>query len=117
MEKIIEDYIIEMKKLINYLREKNVMVCIVENGDSKDNTPKYLSNFQKYLNKNKVRNKFILTHQIDKPQDEGSKKDAEFARIKFYTFLRNKGLELLYEAKDIYYNNTKIIYFNDIVFA
>lgn len=117
MEKIIEDYIIEMKKLINYLREKNVMVCIVENGDSKDNTPKYLSNFQKYLNKNKVRNKFILTHQIDKPQDEGSKKDAGFARIKFYTFLRNKGLELLYETKDIDYNNTKIIYFNDIVFA
>ena len=117
MEKIIEDYIIEMKKLINYLGNKNVMVCIVENGDSKDNTPKYLVNFQKYLDKNKVRNKFFLTHQVDRPQDEGSKKDPGYERIKFYTFLRNKGLELLYEAKDIDFNNTKIIYFNDIVFA
>ena len=48
MEKIIIDYISEMKKLINYLGENNIIVSIVENGDSKDNTREYLKEFKQF---------------------------------------------------------------------
>ena len=68
MEETINNYIEEMKKLIDYLGHKNVIVSIVENGDSKDNTRKYLKDFQKYLNKNKITNRFILKHEIDDPR-------------------------------------------------
>ena len=43
-----------MKKLINYLGYNNVIVSIVENGDSTDNTRKYLENFQIYLSKKNI---------------------------------------------------------------
>jgi len=54
IEDIIEVYIEEMKKLIKYLGYKNVIISIVENGDSVDNTRRYLQNFQNYLNENKI---------------------------------------------------------------
>ena len=51
---MIEFYIKELKKLINYLGERKVIISIVENGDSKDGTRKYLKDFQDYLNKKKM---------------------------------------------------------------
>ena len=68
MESTIENYITEMEKLISYLGESNVIVSILENGDSKDQTRKYLSEFQQYLNKINVINHFLLKHEIDDPR-------------------------------------------------
>ena len=45
MNNIIKNYIKEMIKLINYLGKENVIVSIVENGDSIDDTAKYLEEF------------------------------------------------------------------------
>jgi hypothetical protein len=42
----LDDYLDEMKKLINYLGPENVMVSIIENGDSKDRTRNYLVEYQ-----------------------------------------------------------------------
>ena len=53
MEKIIHNYIEQMKKLINYLGETNVIISIVENRDSMDKTREYLIQFQNYLNEKK----------------------------------------------------------------
>ena len=53
-EELIKFYLNEMKKLISYLGEDNVIVSIVENSDSTDNTRTYLEEFQKYLNEKKV---------------------------------------------------------------
>ena len=117
VESIIENYIVQMKKLIIYLGKQNVIISIVENGDSKDKTRKYLREFQQYLNKNKIVNQFILTHQVDDPR----RKIIPFRRnsplrIQFYAKLRNKCFDLLYKLPDIDFNNTKIIFFNDIFF-
>ena len=54
MENIIENYIEEMKKLIDYLGDKNIIISIVENGDSADNTRIYLEDFKNYLNEKKI---------------------------------------------------------------
>jgi len=54
IEYIIKSYIEEMKKLINYLGYSNVIISIVENGDSVDNTRKYLKNFESYLTNKKI---------------------------------------------------------------
>ena len=70
---IIEDWIIEMKKVIDYLGKENVMVSIVENGDSKDNTREYLIEFKEYLYKKNIPNKLILDHVIDKPSKKKKK--------------------------------------------
>ena len=109
---MIESYIKEMKKLINYLGEENVIISIVENGDSKDNTGKYLKNFQDYLKKRNVINKFFLTKEIEDTRN----KNKPFSRIEYYSQLRNKCLELLYELNNIDFENTIVIFFNDIIF-
>ena len=117
MENIINDHIREMKKLINYLGEDHVIISIVENGDSKDNTRKYLEEFRYYLNDRKIVNKFLLDHEIN---DERKKNFPYLIytrlRIEYYSQLRNKCFEFLYELKDIDYNNTMIIFFNDVLF-
>ncbi|ORX75820.1 hypothetical protein BCR32DRAFT_224759, partial [Anaeromyces robustus] len=115
IESIAEDYISEMKKLINYLGEKNVMVSIVENGDSQDNSRVYLSQFQKYLNEKRIPNEFVLEHEVEDPRDPNGVKNNN--RVIFYALLRNKALELLYKTQGIDFDNVKIIYFNDIVFS
>ena len=117
MESIINNYIIEMKKLISYLGESNVIISILENGDSKDKTRNYLKKFQNYLNKKKITNRFILKHEINDPR----KKIEPFEflsplRIKYYAKLRNRCLDFLYELPNIDFNNTKILFFNDIIF-
>ena len=117
MENIIDNYIKQMKKLINYLGEQNVIISIIENGDSKDQTRKYLREFQQYLNKKKVLNHFLLKHEIDDPR----KKIFPFKkytplRIQFYAKLRNRCFDFLYSLQNFDFNNTKIIYFNDIIF-
>ena len=117
MENIIDNYIEQMKKLIKYLGEKNVIISIIENGDSKDQTRKYLREFQQYLKKNKVINHFLLSHEIDDPR----KKFFPFRkysplRIQFLAKLRNRCFDFLYKLPNIDFNNTKIIYFNDIFF-
>ena len=58
-----------------------------------------------------------MNHEIDDPR----KKIFPFRRysilrIKFYSELRNKCLDFLYELPNIDFDNTKIIYFNDIFF-
>ena len=139
MEKSINIYINEMKKLINYLGEENIIVSIVENGDSKDKTAYYLNEFQDYLNQKNIRNNFILTHVIKDPRKNETNEtnittieeelndlnqtmnETQFQifthlRIEYFAKLRNKCFDLLYEIPDIDYNNTKIIYFNDIMF-
>ena len=116
-ENIIENFIEEMKKLIHYLGFKNVIISIVENGDSVDDTRKYLDSFQNYLNKEKILNRFILEKEIEdirknnKPYIEGSR-----LRIEFYAKLRNRCLDYLYELPNIDFDNVIIIFFNDIVF-
>ena len=117
MEIMISDYINQMKKLINYLGQQNVVISIIENGDSKDQTRKYLRKFQQYLNKKKVINHFLLKHEIDDPR----KKIFPFSkysplRIQFYAQLRNRCFDFLYQLPNIDFYNTKIIYFNDIIF-
>ena len=116
-ENIIESYIKEMKKLINYLGENNVIISLVENGDSKDNTRKYLKEFQEYLNGRKIVNKFLLTKEIDDPRKNSTPfNKISRLRIEYYSKLRNKCLDLLYEKEDVDFENTIIIFFNDIVF-
>ena len=117
IQNIIQSYIIEMKKLINYLGERNVIISIVENGDSIDNTRTHLKEFQDYLNKKNIINKFVLTKEIEDPRLK-----IKFllktppSRIKYYSKLRNKCLEFLYEIDTIDFENTIIIFFNDVIF-
>ncbi len=119
MEIIIKDYLLEMKKLINYLGEENVIISIVENGDSTDNTTIYLKEFQNYLNKKNITNRILLEHEIEDPRNGEINFNVDmnsYLRIKYYSQLRNKCFDLLYELSNIDFNNTKIIYFNDIYF-
>ena len=118
VENIIESYITEMKKLINYLGENNVIISIIENGDSKDNTRKYLEDFKDYLDTKNIINKISLTKEIDYPNS----KIKQFlktppSRIEYYSKLRNKCLELLYELNNVDFDNTIVIFFNDVVFS
>ena len=117
MEIIIKNFIEQMKELISYLGKENVIISIVENGDSEDKTNIYLKEFQNYLNKNKIINKIVMNHEVDDPRKKihPFKKYGKL-RIQFYAELRNKCLEFLYELSNIDFNNTKIIFFNDIYF-
>ena len=117
IESIMDNYIKQMKKLINYLGYQNVIISIIENGDSKDQTRQYLKEFQEFLNRNKIINELLLNHEIDDPRS----KIVPFIRnsplrIKFYAKLRNRCFDLLYKLHNIDFNNLKIIFFNDIVF-
>ena len=107
-----------MKKLINYLGEKNIIVSIVENGDSSDNTREYLSKFKKYLDSKLITNKFILTNEIDDTRKKPnlSKDIVKQKRIEFLAHLRNKCFELLYQIPNLDFNKIKVINFNDVVF-
>ena len=118
IEPIIVDYINEMKKLIEYLGEKNIIVSIVENGDSNDNTREYLSEYKKYLDSKLITNKFILSHEIDDPRKKSnlSKDIVKHKRIEFLSYLRNKCFELLYQIPNLDFNKIKVINFNDVVF-
>ena len=119
IEEIIENYIKEMIKLINYLGKENVIVSIVENGDSVDNTTIYLEQFKNYLDEQKVINKFYFEHEIvDEREDQliFMVHDEGYLRIKFLSQLRNKCLEFLYDIPNLNFSNTKIIFFNDIIF-
>ena len=117
IEKIAKSYIEEMKKLINYLGFNNVIISIVENGDSVDNTRNYLANFQNYLDNKNILNKFILNKEIE---DIRKKIKIPFygarLRIEFYAKLRNKCFDYLYELSNIDYENVIVIFFNDVVF-
>jgi hypothetical protein len=109
-ELILNDWKREMKKLINYLGPENCYVSIVENGDSTDNTPKMLEEFEKELNEMKVVNKIITTKVIDK--------DAlNLERIVFLTMLRNRALQFIFEIENLDFSNTKILFFNDIIYT
>ena len=117
IEPIIEVYIDEMKKLIDYLGHNNTIISIVENGDSVDNTRYYLRGFENYLNEKRILNKFFLTNEVEdirkkvKPFIKGSR-----LRIEFYSKLRNKCFDYLYELPNIDFDNTIVIYFNDVIF-
>ena len=54
VESIIQNYINEMIKLINYLGKENIIISIVENNDSLDNTTYYLEQFKNYLDERKI---------------------------------------------------------------
>jgi len=118
VKNIIENYIQQLKNLINYLGESNVVISIVENGDSKDNTRTVLKDFQNYLAEKKVLNKFYLERVIEDPRKirEPFSKYSRL-RIEYFANLRNKCLEFLYELPNIDFNNTIIIFLNDIVFS
>ena len=118
MEPIIEDYISEMKKLIDYLGEKNIIVSIVENGDSKDNTREYLNTFKNYLDSKSIPNKFVLNHETPDPRDKENLTELQkkYARIQYLATLRNRCFDCLYQIPDLDFENLKVINFNDIVF-
>ena len=59
----------------------------------------------------------MLKHEIDDPRNENlTFRENDFLRIQFYEILRNKCFDLLYNLNNLDFNNTKIIYFNDIYF-
>ena len=117
MEEIIVNFIEEMKKLIYYLGKENVIISIVENGDSKDKTRDYLKKFKTFLDKNKIINKFILRKEVEDPRMKVHPfKRTGPLRIKFFSILRNKCLDLIYELPNLNFENTKIIFFNDIYY-
>jgi len=107
MEPIIKDWISEMKQLIDYLGRDRVIVSIVENGDSTDKTRKHLKFFENYLINNKVVN--LINFEKREPKEGVD-------RIRFLAKLRNRSLDLLYKIGDIDFDNTKIIFFNDIIY-
>ena len=117
IKSIIEKYIAQLKNLINYLGENNVIISLVENGDSKDDTKTILREFQNYLTKKKILNKFYLEKVIEDPR-KIRKPFEKYSRlrIEYFANLRNKCLEFLYELPNINFNNTIIIFLNDIVF-
>ena len=117
MEGIIVNYIEEMKKLIYYLGKENVIISIVENGDSKDKTRDYLRDFKTYLDNNNITNKFILTREIEDIRNKTHlSNNIHLLKIIYYSILRNKCFDLMYEIPNLKFNNTKIIYFNDIYY-
>ena len=117
IESIIDNYIQQLKYLINYLGKQNVIISIVENEDSKDKTRTILKNFQKYLIENNILNKFYLKREIEDPR-KLNKPFEKYSRlrIEYFAKLRNKCLQYLYEIRNINFNNTIIIFLNDIVF-
>jgi len=117
IKNIIEKYIAQLKNLIDYLGENNVIISLVENGDSKDDTRTILREFQIYLNKKKILNKFYLEKVLEDPR-KIRKPFEKYSRlrIEYFANLRNKCLEFLYELPNIDFNNTIIIFLNDIVF-
>ena len=117
MKSIIQIYLSELKKLIKYLGEQNVIISIVENEDSIDNTRLYLEDFKQYLLKKNILNKFYLNKLIEDPR-KIRKPFEKYSRmrIEYFAKLRNKCLEYLYEIPNIDFNNTIIIFLNDVVF-
>ena len=60
----------------------------------------------------------MLSHEIEDLRNNSTdKKEKDYFRIKFIENLRNKCFDFLYEIPNINFNNTKIINFNDVVFA
>ena len=117
IQNIIENYLTELKKLINYLGEKNVIVSIVENGDSTDNTRKYLKEFRYYLLRKNILNKFYLDKVIEDPRKLNNPFEKySRLRIEYFAKLRNKCMDFLYEIPNIDFKKTIIIFLNDIVF-
>jgi hypothetical protein len=117
MEGIIVNFIEEMKKLIYYLGKENVILSIVENGDSKDKTRKYLTKFKAYLDEKKIMNKFVLRKEVEDPRKKIHPfKKISPLRIIFYSILRNRCLDFIYEIPNLNFDNTKIIFFNDIYY-
>ena len=117
IENIADNYIQQLKILINYLGETNSIISIVENGDSKDNTTKYLKDFQNYLTTKNILNKFYLERTIKDPR-KIQKPFEKYSRlrIEYFANLRNKALEFLYQIPNLDFNNTIVIFLNDIVF-
>ena len=115
---LIENYINQLKNLIDYLGKNNVIISIVENGDSKDDTGIILKDFKNYLNEKKILNKFYLERVIEDPR-KIRKPFEKYSRlrIEYFANLRNKCLEFLYELPNIDFDNTIIIFLNDIVFS
>lgn len=117
MEGIIVNFIEEMKKLIYYLGKENIIISIVENEDSKDKTRDYLRELKTYLDKNNITNKFILKKEIEDIRKKPylSKKLGPL-KLVYYSILRNKCLDFIYEIPNLNFDNTKIIFFNDIYY-
>ena len=123
MEKTIDDFIIEMKKLIDYLGKDNIIISFMENGDSTDKTRERLVDFMTYLNETEIVYRIIIDHEIDDPRmnetDPLQSLEDNFLtnlRIQFYSELRNRCLDFIYEIPNLNFSNTKVIFFNDIIF-
>jgi hypothetical protein len=106
-EPIMEDWTVELKKLINYLGKEKVYVSILENGDSKDNTAKKLNEFKSELNEMNVQNLIITERIINK---------KSFNRIGFLQRIRNKVIEPMLKRLNWKPDEFLIIFINDIIY-
>ena len=112
----------EMQKLISYLGTENVIISIMENGDSTDKTREKLEQFLFYLNTTEIPNRIIMEHEIDDPRINASDPKSlennfiSNLRIQYYAELRNRCLDFIYQIPNINFSNTKVIFFNDIIF-
>lgn len=106
-EEIIEDWILEVKKLISFLGQENVFVSISENGDSTDKTKEYLETFKDYLSTNNILNEIVTKKIVEKEGKE---------RIEFLSLIRNEAIKPIHNL-NWNLDKTKIIFLNDIIFT
>ena len=103
-------------KIWVYLNNKNKTL---PNSYKKNTTFYITSNIvnMENINENEIMNKFYLTKEIEDPRMNYSSLKYTRLRIEYYAKLRNKCFEFLYEIKNIDYNNTIVLFFNDIIFT
>jgi len=105
-EKIMINWNKELLKFIEIIGNDYVYVSIIENGDSEDRTREYLENLQDILNKMNIKNNIIITKLFDRYGQD---------RVAWLASLRNAAINPL-KSLDWDYNNTRIIFLNDIWF-
>ena len=109
MEKTIDDYLTEMKKLIDYLGKENVIISFMENGDSTDKTREKLEEFITYLNESEIVNRIILVHEIDDPRKNDTDPVHSFEDNYYEKFVSN-----LVNTDNLFINYDSLIeYFYD----
>lgn len=105
-EKIMMNWNSELLKFIEIIGYDYIFVSIIENGDSMDHTREYLKNLKYILKSKNINNNIIIT-KLFKRYDQD--------RVAWLASLRNEAIKPL-KSLDWDYNNTRIIFLNDIWF-